>query len=360
MDPFHPEIRGRGAGLQPDNPYLKLQLADDWEHVEGDDDYLAERARPRTEYFDDLSQTIVASNDSPDIPFRWSVNPYRGCAHGCSYCYARPTHEYLGLSAGLDFETRVMVKRDAPRLLREFLARPGWPAETIAFSGVTDCYQPIERELRITRGCLEVLAACRQPVGVITKNALVTRDLDLLLELASHGAARAALSVTTLDQSLSRVLEPRTSSPAARLRAIGELSAAGVPTIVMVAPIVPGLNDSEIPAILAAARDAGAVGAAFQVLRLPTTVRPIFLDWLARCRPNQAAKVEAAIRSVRGGRLSSAKFGERQTGAGLYAEQIAQTFRVFAKKLGLDQTLPPLSGEAFRSPSDLAGQRLLF
>ena len=357
----HPRsLVGRGAALQTDNPHLATQLVDDWEQIAADEEYLAERGRPRTQYFDDLSQSIVAANDSPDIPFRHSVNPYRGCAHGCSYCYARPTHEYLGLSAGLDFETRVMVKRDAPRLLREFLAQPKWMAETIVFSGVTDCYQPIERQLRITRGCLEVAAQCRQPVGVITKNALVTRDVDLLSTLAQHQAASAAVSVTTLDQALCRVMEPRTSSPAARLRAIRELTTAGVPTIVMVAPIIPGLNDSEIPAILAAAKEAGARAARYQILRLPTTVQPIFLEWLGRCRPNQAAKVEAAIRATRDGRISSAKFGERHRGTGLVADQIALVFRVFAKKLGLDGQAPPLNRTAFRPPCAKNGQMTLF
>ncbi len=354
-----PAPRGRGAAVQPDNPYLAAQRVDDLEHVADDEEYLASLERPPTEYLDDASQSIVATNDSPDIGFRYSVNPYRGCAHGCSYCYARPGHEYLGFSAGIDFETKVLVKRRAPALFREFLAKPKWSPEVIVFSGVTDCYQPIERELRLTRGCLEVAAECRQPVAIITKNALVTRDLDLLCELAVHRAVHVSVSVTSLDQSLARVMEPRTSSPAARLRAIAELSAAGVATTVMTAPIIPGLNDHEIPAILAAAREAGAHSAAYVLLRLPTTVRDVFLDWLHRHRPNHAAKVESFIRATRDGQLNSSNWGERHRGRGLIAEQIAQTFKVFAKKHGLDHRHESLNAADFRPPL-INGQQMLF
>jgi DNA repair photolyase len=355
-----PVPRGRGAGVQPDNPYLSAQRVDDLEHVADDEEYLASLGRPPTVYLDDASQTIVATNDSPDISFRYSVNPYRGCAHGCSYCYARPGHEYLGFSAGIDFETKVLVKWRAPELFREFLSRPRWKSETIVFSGVTDCYQPVERELRLTRSCLEVAAECRQPIGIITKNALVTRDVNLLAELAAHRAVRVAVSVTTLDQSLSRVMEPRTSSPASRLRAIAELSAAGVPTVVMTAPIIPGLNDHEVPAILAAARDAGACSASYTLVRLPTTVRDVFLDWLHRHRPNHAAKVESFIRSTRGGKLNNSKWGERMRGQGAIGEQIAQTFKVFAKKNGLNAKLDPLNAADFRPPRPASGQLNLF
>ncbi len=210
--------KGRGAAVQPENPYLSVHLETDLEQVAEDEEYLAQLGRPPTEYIPDESQTIVAENDSPDIGFRYSVNPYRGCSHGCSYCYARPGHEYLGLSAGLDFETKVFVKFRAAELLRDFLARPKWRQETIAFSGVTDCYQPAERRFRITRACVAVAAECRQPIGIITKNALVVRDVDLLAQLAEHGAIRVSLSITTLDTKLARVMEPRTSSPEARLR----------------------------------------------------------------------------------------------------------------------------------------------
>jgi len=355
-----PTVRGRGASVQPYNPYLSTQRVDDLEHVAEDAGYLESLGRPTTVYLDDDSQTIVATNDSPDVGFNFSINPYRGCAHGCSYCFARPGHEYLGFSAGLDFETKIMVKRRAPELFREFLARPRWQPERIMISGVTDCYQPIERELRLTRGCLEVAAECRQPICMITKNALVTRDVDLLKELAAHHAVRVALSITTLDQALTRVMEPRTSAPAARLRAMAELSAAGIETMVMVAPVIPGLNDSEMPAVLKAAREAGAKGAGYVLLRLPSTVRDVFLDWLHRHRPNHAAKVESFVRSTRGGQLYNSKWRERQRGKGVIAEHIERTFRVFAKRYGLDGDLEPLNCDAFRPPKPTSGQLSLF
>ncbi|HEY4233312.1 MAG TPA: PA0069 family radical SAM protein, partial [Lacipirellulaceae bacterium] len=286
--------------------------------------------------------------------------PYRGCAHGCSYCYARPGHEYLGFTAGLDFETKVLVKHRAPELLRAWLARPSWRPETIAFSGVTDCYQPAERQFQITRGCLAVAAECRQPIGIITKNALVTRDLDLLSDLAGHGAVRVCLSITSLDAKFARVMEPRTSSPEARLRAMKELNEAGVPTYLMLAPVIPGLNDSEIPAILAAARDAGAKGAGFTLLRLPTTVKDVFLDWLRRSYPDRYNKVEALLRSTRAGALSDSQFGRRHRGTGNMAGLIADTFHLWSKKLGLDGDSPPLNCEAFEPPQITSGQLRLF
>jgi DNA repair photolyase len=353
-------IKGRGAGIQPENRYLTIQTEPDLEHVEHDEEYLAELNRPPTEYIPDESQTIVAENDSPDVGFRYSVNPYRGCSHGCSYCYARPGHEYLGLSAGLDFETKVFVKFRAAELLREFLARPRWTPEMIAFSGVTDCYQPAERQFQITRGCVAVAAECRQPIGIITKNALVTRDLDLFAQLAEHHAVRVSLSITTLDAKLARVMEPRTSSPDARLRALRELTAAGVPTNVMVAPIIPGLNDSEMPAIMAAAREAGAASAGYVMLKLSSTVRPVFLDWLQRNYPDKAERVQSHIRSVRGGKLNDSNFGSRQVGTGNLAELIANTFDLWRKKLGYTDDRPPLNSDAFQPPQPTTGQRRLF
>ncbi|WP_148075948.1 PA0069 family radical SAM protein [Bythopirellula goksoeyrii] len=355
-----PKIHGRGSGIQPANPYLHVLQEADWEHVAEDEEYLTELGRPRTVYLPDNSQSIISENDSPDIPFRYSVNPYRGCAHGCSYCYARPTHEYLGLSAGIDFETKVMVKHRAGDLLRDWLARPAWRPEPITFSGVTDCYQPAEREFRLTRACLEVVLEANQPVHLITKNALVLRDLDLLRELAAKNLVRVAVSITSLNQSLTRVMEPRTSSPAARLAAVEELSSAGVSTFVMAAPMIPGLNDSELPSILRAASEAGAQGAAFVLLRLPTTVRPVFFDWLERQVPDQAEKVKNRIRSTRGGRVNSARFGERMRGTGEIADQIAQTFRVFAAKYGLAGKLPPLDCSQFHPPRAKSGQMSLF
>ena len=353
-------IKGRGAAIQPKNPYLSVHVETDLEQVADDTEYLAHIGRPATEYIPDDSQSIVAENDSPDVGFRYSVNPYRGCAHGCSYCYARPGHEYLGLSAGLDFETKVFVKFRAAELLRDFLARPAWRPETIAFSGVTDCYQPAEKEFRFTRSCVAVAAECRQPIGVITKNALVVRDLDLLGKLAEHRAVRVSLSITTLDARLARVMEPRTSSPEARLRAIRQLCQAGIPTNVMVAPVIPGLTDSEMPAILTAAREAGAETAAYVMLKLATTVRPVFLDWLDRNYPDKASRVRTLIRSVRGGRLNDPHFGSRQVGTGNVAEMIAKTFRIWYKKLDFAVDRPPLNCDAFRRPQPAKGQQRLF
>jgi len=352
--------KGRGANVQPANPYLAVRLEDDFEHIADDEEYLTALERPRTEYLPDDSQSIVAENDSPDVGFRYSVNPYRGCAHGCSYCYARPSHEYLGFTAGLDFETKVLVKHRAPELLRTWLARPSWQPETIAFSGVTDCYQPAERHFQLTRGCLTVAAECCQPVGIITKNALVTRDLDRLTQLAAHGSVRVCLSITSLDAKLARVMEPRTSSPAARLRAMRELNAAGVPTQLMLAPVIPGLNDSEIPAILSAARDAGARSASYTLVRLPTTVRDVFLEWLQRSYPDRFSRVESLLRSTREGRLSDSQFGRRHRGTGNVADIIADTFHVWTKKLDLDGNSPPLNCDAFEPPRIDSGQLRLF
>jgi DNA repair photolyase len=355
-----PALKGRGAAVQPANPHVKLRREADFEHLTPDDEYLAQLCRPPTEYLPDESQSIVAENESPDVGFRYSVNPYRGCAHGCSYCYARPTHEYLGLSAGLDFETKVFVKYRAAELLRDFLAQPSWKPETIAFSGVTDCYQPAEREFQITRRCVAVAAECRQPIGIVTKNALVTRDIDLFRELAAHNAVRVCVSITTLDAQLARTMEPRTSSPDARLRAIRELSDAGVPAFLMLGPVIPGLNDSEIPAILAAARVAGATGAGYVLLRLPTTVREVFFDWLQRSYPDRMSRVVALIRSTRAGRLNDSNFGRRQRGTGNVADLIADTFKLWRAKLGFPEESKPLNREAFRPPQPTTGQLRLF
>jgi DNA repair photolyase len=333
----------------------------DLEHVAEDEEYLAELERPRTRYLVDTSQTIVASNDSPDVGFNFSVNPYRGCAHGCSYCYARPTHEYLGLSAGIDFETQILVKLDAARLLRDFLCRPKWVPEPIAFSGVTDCYQPAERHFCLTRACLEVCLEARQPVNIITKNALVTRDIDLLKEMAARNLVRVAISITSLRQELTRVMEPRTSAPSARLAALKQLDEAGVPTFVMVAPTIPGLNDSEVPEILREASEAGAQGAAYVLLRLPMTVREVFFEWLERQLPDQAEKIKGRVRSTREGKNNNSQFGKRMSGSGPIAEQISQTFKVFAARYGLNQDLPQsLDCSQFRPPMAKSGQMSLF
>jgi DNA repair photolyase len=359
-DSPRPTPKGRGTGLNVPNRFERLHVEADFEQVEHDQEFLDQQSHCPTEYLADDSQTIVAENDSPDISFRYSLNAYRGCAHGCSYCYARPYHEYLGMSAGLDFESKILVKHNAAALLREFLARPGWRPEPIVMSGVTDCYQPAERQFRLTRQCLEVALEARQPIGIITKNALVLRDLDLLREMAQLQLLHVGISVTTLDAELARTMEPRTSRPAARLRAIGELSAFGVPVRVMIAPIIPGLNDSEIPAVMEAAAAAGAMSAGYTLLRLPLAVKPIFLEWLERTRPSARPKIENLVRSTRGGKHNVAEFGARMRGTGDIAEQIARIFEVFAARYGLNGPLPPCDTAAFRPPLPQSGQMRLF
>ncbi len=359
-DSNRPRAVGRGAGSNPANRFLPVVREDDFEQLEFDEEFQEGLKRPKTVYLADRSKSVISENDSPDIPFRYSLNPYRGCLHGCSYCYARPTHEYLGLSAGLDFETRIFVKQNAPSLLRDFLARPGWVCEPIMLSGVTDCYQPIERQLRLTRQCLEVALEARQPVSLITKNAMICRDVDLLSELAAHGLCRAALSVNSLDQSLTRVLEPACSAPAARIEAIRTLSSAGVPVHVMAAPVIPGLNDSELPSVLRACAAAGAMSAGYILVRLPLAVEPLFRDWLRTHRPLEAEKVETRLRLVRGGKLSQSEFHERMRGSGEYADHVGALFSLQRKRCGLASQLPPLRTDLFRPPRTTQGQQFLF
>src|SRR6202163_1311466 len=300
--PPSPAIHGRGASWSPANRFEKLHVdLGDVDVVQIDPMDEEEQPRRETQFFRDLTKTIIARNDSPDVGFEASINPYRGCEHGCIYCFARPTHEYLGFSAGLDFESRIMVKPDAPRLLEAELSSPKWKPQLLMMSGVTDCYQPVERKLRITRGCLEVLAKFRNPVGILTKNRLVTRDIDVLLELARYRAAAVNLSITTLDSKLQRILEPRTSPPAARLDAVAQLRAAKIPVGVMVAPVIPGINDHEIPAIVAACAKAGAQFAGHVLLRLPWAVAPLFEHWLDEHFPERKAKVLERGRATRGG-----------------------------------------------------------
>lgn len=351
---------GRGSGLEPINRFDKIHVIPDYEPFENDADVVEELKRVQTLFLDDNAQSIVSENSSPDVPFRYSVNPYRGCEHGCAYCYARPYHEYLGLNAGIDFESKIFVKHQAAQLLRNWLARDAWNPEQIAFSGVTDCYQPCERKFELTRQCLQVCVQTRQPISIITKNALVVRDLDLIGELAQWNCVHVNISLTTLDRQLSRSLEPRTSSPEARLRTIKALSEAGIPVRVMTAPIIPGLNDSELPSLLEAAAQAGARHASFVMLRLPLTVEPVFLDWLARSEPLKRDRVVALVKSVRGGELNSAAFGERMRGTGQIADQIKQTFQLFARKYGLDRSLPKLETRHFIRPADASGQMRLF
>ncbi len=340
-------IRGRGTAENPVNRFDRLAyeaVPDEYSSP----DYAAAAARPQTIYLRDPTRTVLAHNQSPDINFATSLNPYRGCEHGCVYCYARPTHEYLGFSAGLDFETRILVKEDAPELLRRELGAKRWKPQVVGLSGVTDPYQPIERRLGLTRRCLRVFADYRNPVQVITKNALVTRDADILAELAEHSAASVFLSVTTLDPELHRVMEPRASHPEQRLRAIEALARAGIPVGVMVAPVVPGLTDHEIPAILAAAAQAGATSAGHIVLRLPRNVKELFEAWLERHYPDRKDKVLNRLRSLRGGRLDDPRFGTRMKGEGVYAKQIGDLFQLARARAGIDANSPSLTNAAFR------------
>lgn len=343
-------LRPRGTESNPANRFDPL-------HVEREPGVTSEGA---TVFYRDASRSVLAENDSPDIGFRFSLNPYRGCEHGCIYCYARPSHEYLGFSAGLDFEQRIMVKEHAPELLRERLMSPRWEPHVVALSGNTDCYQPVERKLRITRRCLEVFAEFRNPVGVITKSALVARDADVLAELARHDAVHVMVSVTTLDPELARRMEPRAAWPERRLGAIRQLADAKVPVGVMIGPVVPGLNDREIPRILDAAARAGACSAAWVMLRLPKPLDTLFEGWLDANYPDRKERVLGRIRDTRGGRISDSRFGHRQRGQGVHADQIAALFAVAAKKHGLDRPLPPLSTSAFRRPVPPSPQLALF
>jgi DNA repair photolyase len=352
--------KGRGSHLNPANRFVAEYHVPNLEQVEYDDEYLASLNQRPTTYLPDHSKSVVSENNSPDVGFRYSLNPYRGCQHGCAYCYARPTHEYLGLNAGLDFESKILVKYNAPDLFRDFLSKDDWRPGPVVMSGVTDPYQPIERRLQITRQCLEVAASANQPISIITKNALVVRDLDILGSMASLGLVHVNISITTLDAGLAGTMEPRTSMPAARIRAVKELTSAGVPVRVMVAPIIPGLNDSEVPAILAAAKEAGAQTAGFTMLRLPLTVAPVFLEWLERTQPQRKQRVEARIRDMRGGKLNDANFGSRMRGSGAMAEQVHEMFRLFAKRHGLDGGLPPQDCTRFRPPSRVSGQLQMF
>jgi DNA repair photolyase len=335
----------RGAAENPPNRFEKI-------HLERDDDWNPEEdPLPRTQFLKDTSKTVIAYNDSPDIGFEASVNPYRGCEHGCIYCYARPFHEYLGFSSGLDFETKIMVKENAPKLLREELSSPKWKPQVIAMSGVTDCYQPAERKLKLTRGCLEVLAEFRNPVGIVTKNFLVTRDIDFLSELARFNAATVYISITTLDTELRKVMEPRTSPPAARLEAVRRLAEAGIHVGILMAPIIPGLNDHEIPSVLEAAAKAGAKSAGHVTLRLPYAVAPLFEQWLQTHFPDRKEKVLNRLRAMRGGKLYSAEFGKRMRGEGIFADQIDQLFHVGRRKAGIADRWMGLSAAAFRRPA---------
>ncbi len=353
------KLRGRGAGLNPGNRFEPVRLHVLGQHLDEQATEHPDGVQVRTRVLPDKTKSFINPVDSPDLSMKWTVNPYRGCEHGCIYCYARPGHEYLGMSSGVDFETVIMAKHDAPTLLRRELARPSWKGEAITMSGVTDCYQPVERELKITRKCLEVMAECRQAVGIVTKSKLVLRDLDLLGKLHAHRAVGVAVSLTSLDNELASTMEPRASSPKERLRTIRELAAAGIPVTVMTAPIIPGINDREMPALLEAAAEAGATSAGWVMLRLPYQIKDLFLEWLTRHFPDRAAKVEGFIREMHGGELYDSRPFVRRRGEGPMAKQISGTFKVFAKRYGLLNSRSGINERAFRRP-EIGGQARLF
>jgi DNA repair photolyase len=311
----------------------------------------------KTEVFEDKARSIISRNDSPDISFESSINPYRGCEHGCIYCYARPTHCYLGHSAGLDFETKLYAKSDAAALLRKEFAKPSYKPAMIALGGNTDPYQPIERQRRITRAILEVMAETNHPVGIITKSALIVRDIDVLGPMARKGLVRVAVSITTLDRAVARAMEPRAATPERRLDTVRRLSDAGIPVAVMVAPIIPGLTDHEIEPILKAARQAGARDAGYVLLRLPLEIKDLFREWLWEEFPERAARIISLLQSMHGGRDYTPDFGIRQRGTGPYASQIATRFKLAKKRLGLEEERWGPSTDLFNRPSD-RGQQL--
>ncbi|MCC7302108.1 MAG: PA0069 family radical SAM protein [Bacteroidia bacterium] len=340
------DFRGRGAQLVLKNPFLKHHYAQ--EHKECADEPL--HSDLRTRYFEETSRRIINKVDSPDIPLPYSANPYQGCEHGCVYCYARPTHEYWGFNAGVDFERNIIIKKNAAELLRKELLRKSWVVEPIMLSGNTDCYQPVEQKLELTRQMLQVCLEFRQPVSIITKNSLILRDLDILREMASLHLVKVMVSVTTLDEKLRLRLEPRTTTSTERLRAISELSRAGVPTGVMSAPIIPGLNSMEIPAIIKAASEAGAVTAGYTMVRLNGAVAEIFSDWLRRYFPDRSGKILNQIRASHGGHLHDHRPGVRLQGEGKINEAISQLFRSAIEKYLRGKAAPSFDLSLFRRP----------
>ena len=337
-------IKGRGSAHNPENRFNKTHLSYDVDSETG------ELERPKTKLLTDHTSSVISRNNSPDISFDVSVNPYRGCEHGCVYCYARPTHEFLGMSPGLDFESRIVVKYDAPQLLRSELAKKSWKPQTLIMSGVTDPYQPVEKELKITRGCIEVLAECGHPLVIITKNYLVTRDIDLLSKLAEKNAVRVVLSITSLDKTITDTMEPRTSRPQRRLKAVRRLSDAGIPVQVNIAPLIPGLTDDELVPIMEASAEAGAKSVACVPIRLPLAVRGLFLKWLEDHHPDRKQKVINKITDMKGGKLNRSEFGVRFKVEGPYGEQIRQLLEIHSKRLGLNGERQPLETKHFRRP----------
>jgi DNA repair photolyase len=351
---FRKNITGRGASSNTGNRFDKNSFVPTPE----DFDNYKEEEQPRlqTQILKDHSKTILTENKSPDIGFRYSVNAYRGCEHGCAYCYARPTHEYLGMSAGLDFESKIFVKENASEQLRAALMKKSWEPEAIAMSGVTDCYQPLERKMELTKRCLEVLLEFRNPAWLITKNALILRDLEIFKQMQEYNGVAIMISVTSLDADLVRHLEPRTSHPIARLKAVETLAKAGIPVGVNVAPVIPGLTDHEMPAILKSASEAGAIFAGFTPVRLPLSVAPIFSEWLEVHRPLKKEKVLSMIRDIRGGKLNDANFGSRMEGQGAIADNLAKMFDLYCRKYHLNEKRIRLSTDHFRRPAQPGDQ----
>lgn len=349
----HTRRRGRGAGINPAGrfePVAREVFDDGWTTLE-------ELPAFKTDVQVEKPRTIITRNDSPDISFDRSINPYRGCEHGCIYCFARPSHSYMGLSAGLDFEARLFAKPDAARLLERELAKPGYQPKTIAIGTNTDPYQPIEKQWRIMRDILEVLEAANHPVGIVTKSALVVRDIDILSRMAEKGLAKVALSVTTLDAHLARTMEPRASTPTLRLQAIRKLNDAGIPANVMMGPVIPGINDHEIERILDAAYAQGAREAGYVLLRLPLEVAPLFKDWLLRNYPDRYRHVMSLVRSMRDGKDYDAEWGKRMRGTGPYAWQIGRRFEIAARKLGFNMKRQHLRTDLFE-PVQKGGKQL--
>lgn len=351
-----PPIKGRGAGHNPDPRFAEFtrEGVDDGWYEEQD------TGRIRTQVFTDTSRSIISYNQSPDVPFDRSINPYKGCEHGCVYCFARPTHAYLDLSPGLDFETKIFAKPEAAQLLAEELARPSYRVAPIALGVNTDAYQPVERKLGITRQLLEVLSAHRHPVSLLSKSSLIERDIDILAPMAERGLVQVAISVTGMDRELTRRLEPRAAAPARRLETIRRLSEAGIPVGVLFAPVIPALNDSQMEAVLEAAAEAGAVSAGYVLLRLPHEVKDLFRDWLQQHAPLKATFVMNLIREMRGGKDYSATFGERMSGKGQHADLLAQRFRLACKRLGLNRIASSLDSSQFRLPQQVGEQMSLF
>ena len=338
------KFKGRGTNQNPANRFDKI------EYIAEPNDSFEDEKRPQTEYFKDTAKTIVTFNDSPDLGRGASLNVYRGCEHGCIYCYARPSHEYLSLSAGLDFETKIFVKPEAPKLLYKTLASKKWKPLTIMMSGNTDCYQPVEKKLMLTRGCLEVLHKFHNPVSIVTKNRLVTRDIDILSKMAEYKTVSVFISITSLDNRLASVMEPMTTKPHLKLEAIKELSSAGIPTGILIAPVIPGLTDAEIPEIIKHAVDAGAKQAAFVMLRLPHGLKDLFLNWLETYFPERKQKIINRLTELYDGKLYDSTFFVRGRGKGPYADQVRDIFKLSCRKYGMNKDPFKLTTEYFTNP----------